>query len=96
MPLCGTAIFASSAVAVSAVIFYYFTGFTIDTSLLWALIAHYRKAFSGVHRRCGCMIPTRRFREFLYPYLGCVHGWLVQVHHEDKDGMMCLCGWVLG
>lgn len=47
--------------ATSVAVFYLFTCFTIDTSLLRALLAHHGKAFSGVLGRCGCMIPICRF-----------------------------------
>ena len=36
----GNTSFASLDVVIMAVIFYFFTCFTIDTSLLWALVAH--------------------------------------------------------
>jgi hypothetical protein len=42
-------LFASfDAVTFSGHLSLFFTGFTIDTSLLWALTAHSGKAFSGV------------------------------------------------
>lgn len=44
--------------------FYFFTCFTIDTSLLRALLAHHGKAFSELLRRCGRMIPICWFWVF--------------------------------